>query len=229
MTAFTILAETTIVNIVPCMTIITGARQANLFHGLGMALGTLQSPVFASQRKAGLTTVIETPFLPTAGTVTGFTFNTQSSPMVVVLSVTTYAGNRCIPECFGLVARFALHLCMPAQQRKCSQPVIEYGAFPGPLRVTIFTLLPFLPLVYVVRSMAGIAGLAQLLVPQYTLVAGCALDAVVLATKRESAFLQMIEGGSRPAVGGVTAIALDAKLALVALTIIVPLMARITF
>jgi len=115
MTAFTILAETAIVNIVLCMTIVASARQANLFHNLGMALGTLQSPVLARQRKTGLATVIESPILPTACTVTGFTFNAQSSPMVVVLSVTTYTGNRCVPECFGLVARLALHLYMFAQ------------------------------------------------------------------------------------------------------------------
>lgn len=50
-------------------------------------------------------------------------------------------------------------------------------------------LLAFLALVYVILSMTGVTGFAEILLPEYPLVTGGTLDLIVPASQRESALL----------------------------------------
>ena len=210
------------------MTIVASAWQTDFPHCLGVTFSTFQSLVLSGQRKVGLTIVIEAPIFPRSGAVTGFTLYTETTTMLVILSMTGNARDRCILEGFGFVTFFALHSRVLAQQGECRQAMIKPGALPGRFVVTAIALLAFLSLVDIILLVAGITGFTQVFPAQNTLVAGGTLDPVMFASQREATLLEMVETGPGPAGCGVTFFTAGTEFSAMPLFVVVLAMAGIT-
>lgn len=173
--------------------------------------------------------MIKSPVLPVPGTVARLAPVAQPPPVFIVLPVAGNASNRRIPESLGLVTLLALYTGVFAQQRKRGNPVIEIGGSPGTLVMTTVALLALLSLVYIVLLMAGVTGLAKLLLAQHALVTRGALDLDMCTTQGKVACPVVIEFRLRPAPGGMAAFALVSEFSLMAFAFIIASVAGNTF
>jgi len=180
MASFAILPKASIMDIITRMTVVAGTRQTHLLHRLRMTRVALQALVFSRQRKICLAIVIEVPVFPASRTMAGLALDTQASTVFVIFSMTSDTGNRGILKALRSVAVFTFHLHMPTEQWKRSQSMIEQSAFPGGFVVATVALFAFLALVYIILTVARVAGFTQVFLAKDTLVAGSTLDLIVL-------------------------------------------------
>lgn len=215
-------------DVIPAVTTITSAGQADFFHHLRMTGNTFYRLVLTGQRESGLFVVIKSPFLPCACIVTGFTLVTEPAPMIVITPMTGNTGNRRISIGLFLVTRLAFRFRMLAEQGECCQTMIEGSALPASLIMTVVALFPFLALMHVVALVTRVTGLAQLLFAQYPLMAGGTFDAIMFSAQRKPGFFGMIVNGPGPGLLAVTGFALPAKLSFMALAFVVLPMTGVT-
>ena len=97
------------------MTIVASPRQAHLFHGLRMTLGTLQAFMLSCKREISQFVMVKPPVFPAACAVAGFTLDTQTTPVLVFLSVTGNTCDRGVLECFSTVTVLTLRFYMAPQ------------------------------------------------------------------------------------------------------------------
>lgn len=125
MALLTRLAERALVLVVLAVASNTVRRCGHLLDILGGVAGvTLQSLVCASERKSGLTAMIEPPARPSIRVVTLRAFGCKAT-LVIRILVATLAGARRFLEVLAQVAFLAWHYGVLADQREAGHVMIE--------------------------------------------------------------------------------------------------------
>jgi len=136
------------------------------------------------QQKTGLAIVVKRPVAPASCVVALLTLCAQAPLVFVVLFVTGVAFNRSILECRLRMAILALDLDVLAQQRERDETMIETGACPPGLVVTLLALIALLAFVHVICSMTGDAPGLQFLLVKISGMAGFTGDGLVFTAQR---------------------------------------------
>lgn len=143
--------------------------------------------------------------------------DSQAATVLVILPVTA------VTPCFRVTIGSPVKMTflarghrVQAQERETCEIVIEAHAnLPAFLVVAALTLLSLLAFVHVVGAMATDAGHVCLMLFRVALVAGYALEVLVLAAKREVGFFAVVEARILPSLCGMTVLAFSAVAALV--------------
>lgn len=121
-----------------------------------VAFGARHRGMLPGQRKRGLAVMIECPELPALGIVAACTILPKAALVKIILRMTIIAGNRRVQISLACMAASTIDRCVPPQQRKFREVVIEPDcAGPALDSVALTTSITELAFVRIVCPMAA--------------------------------------------------------------------------